>query len=217
MMQELEKIFDILLGRYGQRFWWPAASPYEMMVGAILTQNTAWANVEKALANFEGRLSPQFIARVSGEELACIIRPSGYYNQKVLRLKALTGWFEKYTYDIYKARACPGPVLRAELLSVKGVGRETADSILTYALHKPFFVVDAYTRRLFFRLGYETGIVRGSYEDLRLGIESSIPRKLELYNEFHALIVEHAKCHCRKKPICEGCPLAAFCPRRFSE
>ncbi|HWQ89562.1 MAG TPA: endonuclease III domain-containing protein [Desulfitobacteriaceae bacterium] len=216
-MKGLTRIYDILFREYGQRYWWPASTPYEMMVGAILTQNTAWTNVEKALANFEGRLSPQFIASVSGEELARIIRPSGYYNQKALRLKALTAWFEKYSYEIEKTRAGEGPTLRTELLSVQGIGRETADSILTYALNKPFFIVDAYTRRLLSRFGCAVDDVTGSYEDLRLRIENTIPRDLKLYNEFHALIVEHAKRYCRKLPLCAGCPLKAVCCQRILE
>jgi len=216
-MKGLSQLYNILFREYGPRYWWPASTPYEMMVGAILTQNTAWANVEKALANFEGRLSPQFIASVSGKELARIIRPSGYYNQKALSLKALTGWFEKYSYEIEKAREGEGQALRLELLAVKGIGRETADSILIYALNKPFFIVDAYTRRLLFRFGCAVDDVIGSYEDLRLRIENNIPRELKLYNEFHALIVEHAKRCCRKLPLCAGCPLAAVCCQRILE
>lgn len=211
-MKGLNAIFDLLLRAYGKRYWWPANSPFEMMVGAILTQNTAWTNVEKAIAGFAGRLSAEFIAATYCDELAQIIRPSGYYNQKAIKLKALTKWFESHDYDIAKVRLKDGKQLRAELLAVKGVGPETADSILLYALDKPFFVVDSYTKRIFYRLGYD---LPATYEGLRLAIEDSLPRDLYIYNEFHALIVEHAKRHCRKKPACAGCPLGDICKKRL--
>jgi endonuclease-3 related protein len=209
-MEDLKSIFDILLAQYGPRHWWPAKTPYEMMVGAILTQNTTWANVTKAITAFGECLSPAFIASIPQEKLAQIIRASGYYNQKALRLKALTSWFSKYAYDIEKAREIDGQILRTELLAIKGVGRETADSILTYALNKPFFVVDTYTRRIFLRLGYD---LPDTYEGLREQIEQSLPKDLYIYNEFHALLVEHAKRFCRKVPFCEGCPLEARCQK----
>ncbi|HHY05001.1 MAG TPA: endonuclease III domain-containing protein [Thermoanaerobacterales bacterium] len=209
---KLMEIYNLLLKAYGKRNWWPAKTPFEMMIGAILTQNTAWTNVEKAISNFGDRLSPEFIDAVSKEELAEIIRPSGYYNQKANRLKAITEWFKKYSYDIKKARQVDGKVLRKELLDVKGVGKETADSILTYALDKPFFIVDTYTRRILYRIGYD--IPKG-YDELRLKIEENVPRDLYIYNEFHALIVEHAKNHCKKVPNCEGCPLDAKCQKRI--
>lgn len=213
-MEELMEIYNLLLEAYGKRNWWPAKTPYEMMIGAILTQNTAWPNVEKAIANFCDRLSPEFIDAVSKEELAEIIRPSGYYNQKADRLKAITEWFKKYSYDIKNARQVDGKILRKELLDVKGVGRETADSILTYALGKPFFIVDTYTRRILYRIGYD--IPKG-YDEVRLKIEENVPRDLYIYNEFHALIVEHAKNHCKKVPNCKGCPLDAKCQKRIIE
>jgi Uncharacterized protein related to Endonuclease III len=213
-MRDLLKIYATLLNAYGNRHWWPADTAFEMMVGAILTQNTTWLNVEKAMHNFGERLSPEFIAAASHEELASIIRPSGYYNQKALKLKALTEWFKKYSYDVEQARQAEGECLRSELLAVKGVGRETADSILLYALNKPFFVVDAYTRRFFSRLGYS---VPKSYDELRENIESSIPQAVPLYNEFHALIVEHAKRHCQKTPSCSSCPVETVCSKWINQ
>lgn len=209
-MNGLLEIYHTLLSAYGQRHWWPAQSAYEMMVGSILTQNTTWTNVEKAINNLGDNLSPEFIAGLTNEELAQIIRPSGYYNQKALKLKALTSWYELYSYDINQARKNDGHVLRSELLTVKGVGYETADSILLYALNKPFFVVDAYTRRFLSRLGYT---LPTSYNDLRLKIEKSIPESISLYNEFHALIVEHAKQHCKKSPLCNSCPVEEVCKK----
>lgn len=210
-MNGLMDIYNLLLSAYGKRNWWPAKTPFEMIIGAILTQNTAWTNVEKAIENFEDRLSPEFIETASHEEIADIIRPSGYYNQKAIRLKAITAWFKKYSYDIKNAQKFDGETLRRELLEVKGVGRETADSILTYALDKPFFVVDAYTKRILYRIGYD---IPKNYDDLRLEIEKSIPKDLYIYNEFHALIVYHAKCYCKKIPICNGCSLESLCKKR---
>ena len=211
-MHELYELYNTLLAAYGQRNWWPAKTPFEMMTGAILTQNTTWTNVEKALANVGDRLSPVFIAGVQTEELAQLIRSSGYYNQKALKLKALTRWYEKYEYSIEKAAAGDGEALRTELLAVKGVGRETADSILLYALGKPFFVVDTYTKRLLHRFGYD---IPATYDGLRLQIEENLPREVYLYGEFHGLIVEHAKRHCKKQPVCTGCPVAGSCRQRM--
>jgi endonuclease-3 related protein len=210
-MNGLHELYNTLLNAYGQRNWWPAKTPFEMMVGAILTQNTTWTNVEKALVNLGDRLSPTFIARIDLGELAQIIRSSGYYNQKAIKLKALTQWYAGYGYNIEKAAASDGEVLRTELLAVKGVGRETADSILLYALNKPFFVVDTYTKRILHRIGYD---IPGTYDGLRLEIEENLPRDVYLYGEFHGLIVEHAKRHCKKKPSCEGCPVESVCRQR---
>lgn len=211
-MNGLPEIYDSLLKAYGQRLWWPAETPFEMMVGAILTQNTSWNNVVITINNLGEHLSPEFIASVSTEELALIIRPSGYYNQKAIKLKALTQWFETYSYDVNKARQMDGDLLRRELLDVKGVGPETADSILLYALNKPFFVVDTYTKKFFFRQGYD---MPNTYEGLRLKIEATIPADVYLYCEFHALIVEHAKRYCKKTPSCGACPLEAGCKKRI--
>ncbi|MCX7781277.1 MAG: endonuclease III domain-containing protein [Negativicutes bacterium] len=210
-MTDLARLFDALLKAYGPRNWWPAQTPFEMMVGAVLTQNTSWKNVEKAIANFGDRLTPAFIAEALPEEIACIIRPSGYYNQKAIKLKALTAWYQRYGCDIGKARQANGEQLRGELLAVKGIGPETADAILLYALYKPFFVVDAYTRRILHRLGYE---VPQAYESVRGMFEANLPRDVYLYNEFHALLVEHAKRHCQKQPACGRCPLEAVCLER---
>ncbi|MEQ8199933.1 MAG: endonuclease [Syntrophomonadaceae bacterium] len=210
----LMTVFDRLLAAYGPRHWWPAETPYEMMVGAILTQNTAWTNAEKAINNFSGRLSPEFVAAVSLEELAGIIKPCGYFNQKARHLKHLTSWFETFDYDVNRVLRVDGQSLRRELLAVKGVGPETADSILLYALDQPFFVIDVYTRRLLSRIGWEE---TARYEQLRLEMESLLPRDTCLYGEFHALIVEHAKHHCRKKPACTSCPLADLCRQRGDE
>lgn len=212
MAERIMEIYDLLLQAYGPRHWWPAKTPYEMMVGAILTQNTTWTNVERALANLGEKLSPEYIAAVPLAELGQLIRSSGYYNQKAVRLKALTNWYAQYAYDVEKARRRDGTALRAELLAIKGVGRETADSILVYALNKPYFVIDAYTRRIFGRLGYT---LPETYDELRLFIEQKIPRDLAVYQEFHALLVEHAKQACTKVPGCAGCCLEKRCAQKI--
>ena len=211
-MPTLIEIFDILLQYYGKRNWWPAQTPYEMMVGAILTQNTNWTNVEKAIASMGDYLTPQSVLQLTNEQLAKLIHASGFHNMKAIKLKALTQWYQKYDFDLKLVKKQEGQFLRNELLAVKGVGRETADSILTYALDKPFFVIDTYTKRILSRLGY---IIPKEYDEIRTMIESEVPRDLYIYNEFHALIVQHAKEHCKKKPACDSCPLGAFCQRKI--
>jgi len=207
-MQNITNIYSTLYAHYGEPHWWPAKTPYEMMAGAILTQNTAWSNVEKAIANFGENLTPEFIETVQIENLIDIIRPSGFFNQKSLRLKSLTDWYKRYNYDIIQARQQNCGDLRAQLLNINGVGRETADSILVYALEKTSFVVDAYTRRILSRVGYD---LPKDYDDLRCMIEQNIRRDLDIYNRFHALIVVHAKEYCKAKAVCDGCVLAEVC------
>ena len=182
------------------------------MVGAILTQNTNWTNVEKAIASMGDYLTPQSVLQLTNEQLAKLIHASGFHNMKAIKLKALTQWYQKYDFDLKLVKKQEGQFLRNELLAVKGVGRETADSILTYALDKPFFVIDTYTKRILSRLGY---IIPKEYDEIRTMIESEVPRDLYIYNEFHALIVQHAKEHCKKKPACDSCPLGAFCQRKI--
>lgn len=203
--EKIMTLFNLLLSYYGKQDWWPAETHYEMMVGAVLTQNTTWKNVVKALNNFKGSLNPSMIKWISTADLAEIIRPSGYFNQKAIKLKALNDWYERYDFSIDRVRSIDGEKLREELLTIHGVGRETADSILTYAAGKPYFVVDTYTRRLFHRLGFD---VPAQYDEFRKIIEEAIPKDLYIYNELHALIVRHATEYCLKSPKCKGCPLA---------
>ena len=207
-MISLTQVYDRLFEAYGRQHWWPANSPFEMMVGAILTQNTAWTNVERAIANFGGRLSPEFILACPVEDLMAIIRPSGFFSQKAPRLKRLAQWFTSYGCDVAAVRRENPEKIRGELLALSGVGRETADSILLYAFAQPYFVVDAYTRRIFTRLGFP---LPGAYDEVRFFFERALPRGGRLYNEYHALIVRHAKAHCKAKPACEGCPLKNAC------
>jgi endonuclease-3 related protein len=209
---KLIRIYDLLLARYGPRRWWPAETPFEVCVGAILTQNTNWGNVEKAIAGLkrEGSLAPGALRAIPVERLAELIRPAGYYNLKSERLKSFIEWlFIKYGGSVERMSKKDWRELRGELLAVRGIGPETADSILLYACGKPTFVVDAYTKRLLAGLGLISG--KESYEEVRSLFMENLPPDVPLFNEFHALIVQHAKEHCRKRPICPGCPLH-FCP-----
>ena len=182
----LLKLYNQLLAGYGRQGWWPAKTRYEVVVGALLTQNTSWKNVEKAIANLRAAdaLAPEAVLRMGTRELGSLIRPSGFYNQKAVRLKALT---EKYAEFARLGR----PPSREELLSIKGVGKETADSILLYAYGLPYFVIDAYTRR--FCAHHRLVIGRREYDGYRAVFESGLPRSVEIYKEFHALIVEWGK------------------------
>jgi endonuclease-3 related protein len=204
----LTAIYRVLSERYGNLRWWPASAPYEVIVGAILTQNTAWGNVEKAIANFAGDLSPERLMSMNKDTLIEIIRPAGFFNQKAAYLREVTSWFGEYGFSIPAVRKLPLARIRAELLSVRGVGRETADSILLYAFGFPSFVVDAYTMQLLSRLPIDAG---GNYEEVKEYFERALPRDVEIYNNFHALIVVNAKEHCRKKPVCAKCPLLRMC------
>ncbi|MEK7994292.1 MAG: endonuclease III domain-containing protein, partial [Planctomycetota bacterium] len=183
-------------------------TPFEIITGAILTQNTSWANVEKAIANLKaaGRLSPEAIHRIEISGLAELIRPAGYYNIKAKRLKNFLEWlFDSYNGNLANLEPIATGRLREELLAIKGVGRETADSILLYALGRPVFVVDAYTARIAVRHGL---IDRDAdYEQLRELFESNLPQDSSLFNEYHALLVRTGKEFCRPKARCPGCPL----------
>jgi len=200
-----------LLGRaFGPQGWWPAKTPFEMMVGAILTQNAAWKNVERAIANLEaaGALRPARLLALRRPRLEKLLRPSGYFRVKAARLVSFCRWLdERAGGSIAKLAEAPMDRLRAELLSVHGVGPETADSILLYGLGRPVFVVDAYTRRVLTR----HGLARDSepYDSIRLRFERAIRgrNRARRMNELHAQIVELAKRHCRTRPRCEGCPL----------
>lgn len=204
-------VFERLLGAYGPQHWWPARTPFEVMVGAVLTQNTAWVNVERAVAALSraGLLRARALAGLRPERLAEFIRPAGTPRVKARRLQALCAWLLGQGGRARASRRSPA-ALRASLLAVHGVGPETADAILLYAFGVPVFVVDAYTRRVFSRLGAIGG--HEPYESLRAWLQSALPAEVGLLNEYHALIVEHAKRRCRARaPLCEGCCLARRC------
>jgi len=210
MGDKLLSIYETQLAHYGELHWWPARTPYEVMVGAVLTQNTAWSNVEKAIRGFGDNLSPEAVADADLSVLTDIIRPAGFFNQKAGYLKAVTAWYAGYGYDVPTVQKEPLAKLRAELLSTKGVGKETADSILLYAFGFPTFVVDAYTIRLCGRYPIEAS---KGYDGVKAYFEGNLPKSAEVYNGFHAQIVINAKEHCRKKPFCDGCPLDGTCGR----
>lgn len=201
----------MLLGRHGALNWWPADTPFEVCVGAILTQNTNWLNVEKAIVNLkrEGLLSVEALWEIDEERLAELIRPSGFFNVKSARLKDFVEWVLERYGSLDAMFAGDWIRLREELVAVRGIGPETCDSILLYAGQKPSFVVDAYTRRLFSRLGLTRE--EDGYHQVRALFMDHLPAEVPLFNEYHALIVEQCKRHCRKKPLCEGCPLSPFC------
>lgn len=206
----LHQIFESLLSEYGKQHWWPGDSPFEIMVGAVLTQNTAWTNVEKAIANLvaAGCLNPQAIAGSGQQQLAQMLKPSGYFNVKAKRLVNFCRWYlESGEYNAL--RHWNTAALRNALLKINGVGPETADDIVLYAFNRPVFVIDAYTRRLFSRLGLVDP--DASYEILRQVFETSLPTEATLFNEYHALIVRHAKQVCRVKPLCADCCLMERC------
>ncbi len=200
-----QRIYDIFHAHYGNLNWWPACTPYEVMVGAILTQNTAWSNVERALANFGDEPPvPERIAALTHDALAEYIRPAGFFNQKARYLQTLTRWYARYGYDVQRVSSQPLWRLREELLALRGVGEETADSILLYAFGLPTFVVDAYTKRLLTRIDVDVPM---KYGDIKEYFESQLPRDVSLYNNYHACIVINAKTYCKAKPKCDGCPL----------
>lgn len=206
-------VHDLLLGHHGAQAWWPADGPFEVMVGAILTQNTSWSNVERGIEALKERdwLSPEPLLERSHAEVAEIIRPVGYFNVKTRRLKAFCAWYLA-AGGYATLQEWTTPALRAALLSVKGVGRETADDILLYAFHRPVFVIDAYTRRLFTRLGCVPPEARsGGYEHWRALFEEALEPDPALFNEYHALIVKQAKDICRPRPLCGQCVLAPHC------
>ena len=213
MTGTLLDVYHRLLDRYGSQHWWPADSPFEVIVGAILTQSAAWANVEKAVINLKigGVLSPGALRRLAVEELAGLVYPSGYYNVKAGKIKSFVDWLgERYDDNLGRLFALDIPLLRQELLSVHGVGEETADSIILYAAHKPVFVIDAYTRRIMGRLGLAPRT--NSYTAFQGLFMQYLPHDESLFNEYHALFVRHGKDTCRKSPLCGQCCLTYVCP-----
>ena len=211
MSTRQQEIYHTLLNAFGPQDWWPGDTPFEIMIGAVLTQNTAWTNVERAIDNLKqaNLLSLEALAMVEVETLAELIRPSGYYNQKARRLKGLIHYIIDTHGDLQAFFDQDAVTLREELLCLKGIGPETADSITLYAAEKPTFVVDTYTHRIFSRhnlIGEEA-----DYQELQDLFMDSLPAEIQMYNEYHALIVRLGKEFCKKsKPLCDECPIKDF-------
>ncbi len=222
------QLYKKLFSEYNTQNWWPVTEKnktvpeyntrnfltekqkLEVCFGAILTQNTSWKNVEKAVIelNKKNLINPKKISRIKKEELAKLIKSAGYFNQKAVYLKEFCRHLKKYDYSLNKFFSKEGIELRKELLSIKGIGKETADSILLYSAQKPFFVVDAYTKRI---LGRLNGTKENNYDSLQDFFHLNLKKDLQLFNEFHALLVEHAKQFCQKKPLCKNCFLRKQC------
>jgi endonuclease III related protein len=207
----LMSMYRALFERFGPRHWWPANSPFEVCVGAILTQNTAWKNVAKAINNLKAAdsLDPIPIHRSNHEELARLIKPAGYFNVKAIRLRNFVNLLvEKHGGDLDSLFSAPMAKLREELLSVKGIGKETADSIILYAANKPILVVDAYTKRVLYRHGIVSE--NADYDVMQSMLEANLPLDVELFNDFHAQFDAAGHFYCKRIPLCDKCPLHPF-------
>ncbi len=205
----IRRFYRDLLRAYGPQGWWPGDTPTEVVVGAILTQNTNWRNVERAIGNLKSArlLSWRALREVDVQRLAELIRPAGYFNVKAQRLKSLVTWlWEHYGGSLAMLGRLDTTAARPALLKVRGIGPETADSILVYALNKPSFVIDAYTLRVLRRHGLSSA--KSNYIEAKSLFERSMPQDVRVYNEYHALIVRVAKEHCKARARCAGCPLA---------
>ena len=216
--RQLLQVYQRLLGARGPAGWWPGETPFEVCIGAILTQNTAWTNVEKAIGALRSRglLSFERLRRLPASRVAPLIRSSGYYNVKAGRLASFLKFLDREYRGAVEAMSREDPWdLRERLLAVDGIGRETADSIVLYAARLPLFVVDAYTRRIFSRLGF----LRGDepYDEVQRFFMQRLPRDAPLFNDYHAQIVLLGKDVCRKRPRCGTCPLTDLCLKRGVE
>lgn len=209
MKKELKRVYHKLYEFFGPQHWWPADTPFEVAIGAILTQNTSWVNVERAIKNLKTAncLSFEKLSKISPKRLAALIRPAGYYNIKAGRIKNFLCFLkDSYGGSLDKMRQKDIFAAREELLAVNGIGQETADSILLYALDKPVFVVDAYTKRIFSRHGYFRE--SADYDQAQHFFMNHLRPDAGIFNEFHAMIVKLAKDFCKKNnQNCKGCPL----------
>lgn len=207
----LMKIYHALLAAFGPRHWWPAKTAEEVIFGAILAQNTTWKNANRAIGELKnaGKLSFEAIKKMNEKKLGELVRPARFYNQKAKALQVFADYFgNKYNFNIKKMKKSPLAKLREELLSLYRIGPETADSILLYALKKPMFVIDAYTKRIFGQHGFMK--IDDSYAAYQKFFMDNLPHNVQLYNEFHALIVHTGYLYCKPKPLCVECPLSHF-------
>jgi endonuclease-3 related protein len=205
------QIYKKLHSHFGPQNWWPAETPFEVIIGAMLTQNTSWSNVEKAIENLKKQdlIDPEKLHNIENKKLEKLIISSGYYRQKTKKLKNFTTFlWKKYNGELKKLFDLPYSRLREELLSVKGIGKETADSIILYAAGKPVFVIDAYTKRVLSRVGITK---EKDYDKLQKLFHKKLPQDTQLFNEFHALLVILGKNYCKRNPKCNDCPLNQVC------
>ncbi|GIO21548.1 endonuclease III domain-containing protein [Oceanobacillus sp. J11TS1] len=202
------ELFEKLYRFYGPQGWWPAASDFQMLISAILVQRTNWKNVELALENLGEDITAVDLMQMEEAELAEKIRPSGFYRMKAKKIINWLHWFQQYEFNIENVRQLGQAALRNELLEIHGVGEETADAMMLYAFDKPGFIADNYARRLFICIGYD---IPKTYHAFKTQVEAAFPDDLEMYQEFHALIVQHGKQYCKKEPLCKGCPLISYC------
>ncbi|MFC1951899.1 endonuclease III domain-containing protein [Chloroflexota bacterium] len=210
--QALQNIYRQLMAHYGPQHWWPAQNPFEVILGAILTQSAAWGNAEKAIANLKAAkaLSPKALRHLSLPEIATLIHPCGYYNAKALKLKSFAHWLGEYYNDnLSQFFTNNTDHIRQQLLAIHGIGQETADSIILYAANKPIFVIDAYTRRIINRIGLAPD--SNSYTAYQAFFMDNLPTDTGLFNEYHALLVRLAKDVCRNRPLCQQCCLNNIC------
>ncbi len=207
----LTELYSNLRSHFGHQGWWPAQTKDEIIIGAILTQQTSWKNVEKAIANLrqQGLLDLEKIRRANQQSIERCIRPSGFYRQKAARLKEFAEHAYRAHHGIDKMLSMDSGELREELLSIKGIGKETADSIMLYAAAKHMFVIDSYTKRITSRI-YGSDI-KIPYDELRFDIYGSIPEDLDMYRDFHAQFVALGKNYCKTKPLCNECPVKSYC------
>ncbi len=215
MAARLMDVYERFYAAYGPQHWWPGDGPFEVIMGAILTQSAAWTNVETALAKMKaaGCWSLDAVNRIPERELAELVRSSGYFNAKARKLKAFAAHVaDGYKGDLDLFLAKPLEPLREELLSIHGIGEETADDIMVYAANQPSFVIDTYTRRIMDRMGMAPDSPNPKYADYQAIFHGNLPQETQLYNEFHALWDRHAKEACAKTPVCEGCCLLDVCP-----
>ncbi|MDP8212294.1 MAG: endonuclease III domain-containing protein [Candidatus Zapsychrus exili] len=207
----LSNIYKSLYAAFGKQHWWPGKTKFEVIVGAILTQNTNWSNVERAINNLRKAklLTISSLSDIPHKKLAVLIRPAGYFNVKAVRLKNFVDFlYLEYKGSLKKMESESLDVLRERLLSVNGIGPETADSILLYAFNKPIFVVDAYTKRIFSR--HKVINKNDDYKKVQDIFMSNLSHDVKIFNEYHALVVRLAKEHCKTKPSCENCPLTGL-------
>ena len=229
-MNKFQRIYSVLYKEYGPQGWWPLTPKgktqtrhhsgrpkhdkdrFEIIFGAILTQNTAWKNVEKALEQLHANKLVHYnkILQTKKQKIAALIRSAGYYNQKAERLVLISKFIKDHTVKSLLRK--DAEELRELFLDVKGIGPETADSIVLYAFGKPTFVVDAYTRRIFSRVG--SCASDADYDEIQQMFVQNIEKDVNVYKEYHALIVEHAKRSCKKKPVCEGCVISGICKKK---